>query len=925
MNLQKNVESSIKNSDWDMPIGFGLTARVLLEFLIVAAIVTCLSLAAYCRVNQMLNEALEESVARSTRTIAFELKKQFGLQLDELRQLAKFVEKNYRRSPYPLISLGEVNGKRIGVIGPSGETIMGAVPPEEIVWASQQAYSGKSIIKYIRDVGLVFSVPIKIDGKDCVMYDYYNDFAVRKRFNTISYNGDGTVILLNNYHDWTVLADGLTLINTHPDMKPGWDKLGEKIGAMKGEDVAADFQEDAGSIYYEFHGNGYFIYGAVVSKEHGFFISGYVPWKSVAVGFQSMYIAMLAVYGLIALILIMVARTMLKNSENKQLRLEKSLALKASQTKSDFLSNMSHEIRTPINAILGMDEMILRESDDKTILEYAENLRHAGNTLLGLVNDILDFSKIEAGKMEIINVEYSLGSLLNDLVNMIKSRAEKKGLALNVEVNEKIPGVLYGDEIRIKQIVTNILTNAVKYTEHGSVTLKVDFEERDEKSIWLKVAVQDTGIGIKKEDISKLFVAFERIEEERNRTIEGTGLGMTITQQLLKLMESRLEVSGVYGEGSTFSFKIVQKIVNSEPLGDFTEAFRNSLAQHKAYREKFTAPDAKILVVDDTIMNLTVVKGLLKQTKVKIDTAESGYDCLNLVRENHYDIIFLDHRMPGMDGIETLQKMQNLAGNKCKDTPVISLTANAISGAREQYIAAGFKDYLTKPVNGVALENLMIKYLPPKLVTITKDDAEKLPEENSSTLPAELTGVEGLDTKAGIEHCGSPDAYLDALTVFAESVNSGADEIQNYFDRGDWKNYTTKVHALKSTARVIGAEELSERAKRLEDAGNSGYIEEIFADTPALLKLYRTYAEKLSFLVKKESDDENKPLIEPDALAEAWETLKEVSASFDYDTLNFVLQSLEEYKLPDGEKEKFNELKSAAGKLDWDKIRELVG
>ena len=371
----------------------------------------------------------------------------------------------------------------------------------------------------------------------------------------------------------------------------------------------------------------------------------------------------------------------------------------ANKSKSQFLSNMSHEIRTPINAILGMNEMILREESNSTILEYAENIRTAGNTLLGLVNDILDFSKIEAGKMEIIPVEYALSSLLNDLVNMIQSRADKKGLKFQINADKNLPSELFGDEIRIKQIATNILTNAVKYTEKGSVTLTVTFKEISDNTIKLCFSVKDTGIGIKPEDIKKLFSAFERIEEKRNRAIEGTGLGMNITQRLLNMMNSQLDVHSVYGEGSEFSFEVEQKVINWHALGNFEESFRNALSQHKKYREKFTAPNAKILVVDDTVMNLTVVKGLLKQTKIQIDTAESGYEALKLIAQNKYDILFLDHRMPGIDGIETLHRMKELAGNLNKNTPTISLTANAISGARKMYIDAGFNDYLTKPID----------------------------------------------------------------------------------------------------------------------------------------------------------------------------------------------------------------------------------
>ena len=521
--------------------------------------------------------------------------------------------------------------------------------------------------------------------------------------------------------------------------------------------------------------------------------------------------------------------------------------------------------------------------------------------------------------MEIIPVEYALSSVLNDLVNMISPRADKKGLQVVTNANPKIPSVLYGDEIRIKQVVTNILTNAVKYTEKGTVTLSVDFEQRDAESIWLKFSVQDTGIGIKPEDIEKLFHAFERIEEKRNRTIEGTGLGMNITRQLLELMNTKLEVASVYGEGSTFSFKVAQKIINAEPMGNFADAFKN--LGHKEYHEKFTAPDAKILVVDDTVMNLTVVKGLLKQTKIQIDTAESGYDTLKLVAQKHYDVIFLDHRMPGMDGIETLQAMKNLDDNLNVDTPVISLTANAISGAKEQYIAAGFQDYLTKPINSAALENMLIKYLPPDLVKISENDAEESVEEN---LPDWLKNLDGINSSAGVEHCGGVDLYMEALTLFAQSVESGVKEIANYFKNEDWKNYTTKVHALKSSSRVIGALELSERARRLEDAGNSGYINEIKDGTADLLQLYLSYQAKLAQLCEAEEDDSNKPLIDDNALAEAYETMREVAESFDYDSMMFVIQSLDDYRLPKEESERYKQIKTAAMKPDWDKVKELL-
>ena len=595
----------------------------------------------------------------------------------------------------------------------------------------------------------------------------------------------------------------------------------------------------------------------------------------------------------------------------------------ANKAKSLFLSNMSHEIRTPINAILGMNEMILREATDKNIVEYAENVRNAGNTLLGIVNDVLDFSKIEAGKMEIIPVEYALSSLLNDLVNMIQKRASSKGLEFHIDADKRLPSELFGDEIRIKQAVTNILTNAVKYTEKGSVTLTVHFTKIGKNLIRLFFSIKDTGIGIKPEDIKKLYSAFERIEEKRNRTIEGTGLGMNITQSLLAMMGSDLHVHSVYGEGSEFSFEIEQRVVNWHEIGDFEESFRHAINQHKKYHEKFTAPNAKILVVDDTVMNLTVVKGLLKQTKIQIDTAESGYECLGLVTKTKYDIIFLDHRMPGIDGIETLQRMNELHNNINKETPIISLTANAISGARKQYIDAGFSDYLTKPIDSEKLEEMMLEYLPAEKVQEAEENADA--EENfAETLPEWLRKVDCLNVEDGVEHCGSVDLYLDALTVFAQSVISGANEIAHFYKIADWKNYTTKVHALKSSAGVIGANELSDRAKRLEDAGNSGYINEIQESTDGLLELYISFADKLAPLLKTEDDDEDKPLIDEDGLAEAYEALQGAASEFDYDTAQMVIESLADYRIPDDEKEKFEKIKAAVLKPDWEELSNLL-
>ena len=417
----------------------------------------------------------------------------------------------------------------------------------------------------------------------------------------------------------------------------------------------------------------------------------------------------------------------------EELERQKAAADSANVAKSRFLANMSHEIRTPINAVLGMDEMILRESSDSTIRSYASDIMSAGKTLLSLINDILDLSKVEEGKMQIIPVQYELSSIINDLSNMIQQRAVNKGLKFDINVDEHIPHLLIGDEIRIRQCAMNLLTNAVKYTEKGSVTLDVTYEKTGDSEIMLGFAVSDTGIGMKQESIDKLFSPYERIEEKRNRAIEGTGLGMSITRQLLELMDSSLEVESEYGKGSVLSFAIKQQVVSWTEIGDISRRTAENRSKGDMYHELFHAPDARILIVDDTEINLTVMKSLLKKTGIRIDTAESGQDAITLAANNDYDVIFIDHMMPDMDGIETLEHIREI--ERQKDTPVIALTANAVSGAREMYIKAGFTDYISKPVDGEKLEKKLLHMLPEDRIIKTDDEADVSHQGGMDTKP----------------------------------------------------------------------------------------------------------------------------------------------------------------------------------------------
>ncbi len=630
----------------------------------------------------------------------------------------------------------------------------------------------------------------------------------------------------------------------------------------------------------------------------------------------------------ISVILFIMSRYEKKSRLAQELNQKAETAAAANEAKSTFLSNMSHEIRTPINAVLGMNEMILRESREPNVIEYAENIHTAGSTLLGLINDILDFSKIEAGKMEIVPVDYDLSSVFNDLVNMIHTRADAKGLELLLDFDQETPKLLYGDEIRIKQVITNILTNAVKYTEKGSVTFSVKFERvpDDPDSVLLCVAVKDTGIGIKPEDMEKLFSKFERIEEKRNRNVEGTGLGMTITLNLLEKMGSSLQVESTYGVGSTFSFKLRQHVNKWEPLGDYKASYQELLKGHKKYREKFTAPEALVLMVDDNPMNLTVFKSLIKQTKVQVDTANDGDEGLLLAKEKKYDIIFLDHMMPGKDGIETLHELKAKDSGPNLATPVICLTANAISGAREQYIEEGFNDYLTKPIDTDKLEEMLLSYLPQDKL---QEAGEEAVVEDNPEIPdclAPLQGAGWLDIGMGIKNSGSVDAYLSLLKIFYESMDETEQAIEGFYAERNIKDYTIKVHALKSSARIIGAQEFGEEAQLLENAGKAENREYIRAHHEGFIETYRGFKAQLAavFANEQTAAEDEKPEADAVLMESVYEEMREAAEEMDCDRLEEIFTEMEDYRIPDGEVELYKKLKQAVDHFDYEGILTLL-
>ena len=549
----------------------------------------------------------------------------------------------------------------------------------------------------------------------------------------------------------------------------------------------------------------------------------------------------------------------------------------ASRAKSRFLAQMSHEIRTPINAVLGMNEMILRESEDANILEYAGNIDSAGKTLLSLINSILDFSKIEDGKMEIVPVRYDTVSLINDLYHSIVQRADAKGLELVTDVDETLPCALIGDDVRISQVIMNLLTNAVKYTEKGSVTLSIRAAGRNEGRVKLSVSVRDTGIGIRQDDMGRLFESFERLDEVRNHNIEGTGLGISIIKSLLDMMGSELKVESEYGVGSVFSFMIEQDVSDETPIGDYGKRQKESRA-HRDEEVVIHAPDARILVVDDNDMNRKVARNLLKLCGIKPDEAGSGTEAIGLMRRNIYDIVFLDHMMPGMDGIETLHRLEEeklVPGN----TVMIALTANAVVGARETYLAEGFKDYISKPIEFKHLMEKLQEYLPERAYGDSGMDNppdgvksdHHFPMESSSEGDTDImeyssegdTGImefeaggeeifefgledenstrccesgarsakydvkrleeAGIDVSAGLRYCADDETlYFEMLDEFLASCEGKLRETERLLADEDLHGYEVAVHAFKSNVKMIGAMSVYEEAGKLEEAAERG-------------------------------------------------------------------------------------------------------
>ncbi|MCR4585768.1 MAG: response regulator [Lachnospiraceae bacterium] len=542
----------------------------------------------------------------------------------------------------------------------------------------------------------------------------------------------------------------------------------------------------------------------------------------------------------------------------KRINAEKQHAIDASEAKTRFLASMSHEIRTPINTILGMNEMILRENKDSSIAEYSRSIKTSGKMLLMLVNDVLDFSKIEAGKLEINEKPFLMSEMMKDVLALFRDRANEKGLKLKSMIADKIPNELIGDEFRIRQILVNLISNAIKYTDKGIVTVKLS-GEYTEDGFLLGCSVIDTGKGIKKEDIPHLFEAFSRADKDRNSNIEGTGLGLAIVKKIVDSMKGSISVESEYGEGSEFKVTLPLGYSGTELLKDDFVNTGGGAGDEEADCD-FTAPEARILAVDDNQANLTIVRLFLKKTGVTLDLCSTGERAVELCRDNKYDLILLDHMMPKPDGIETLHLIRDDEESANRDTKAVVLTANAVAGSRKMYIDEGFADYLTKPLDLIVLQQTVKIMLPKDKVHIKEKQHKNVKEEEilefpeggaeheteNSALKVRLTGIEGLDYEAALRHCGGDESFLgeisaDIVTECAER----ADRMRKSLEDKDMKAYAIDAHSVKSSMATIGLAALSERAKKHEFAAKEGNTDFVYEDAEGFLEEYSSICERL--------------------------------------------------------------------------------
>lgn len=596
----------------------------------------------------------------------------------------------------------------------------------------------------------------------------------------------------------------------------------------------------------------------------------------------------------------------------------------ANRAKTNFVSNMSHEIRTPMNSIVGITEILLRSRHSPKEQEYLLNIQSSGRVLLTIINDVLDCSKMEAGKMQLFDEPYDTCSLFHDLRISMENRIGHSGLELIYDIDQDIPCKLKGDMGRIRQVIINLVNNAIKYTEKGSVRFSVHVRQKNTDKVMLYYEVADTGIGIRKEDQKILFDAFQRVEMDRNRYVEGTGLGLTISQNLVNMMGGGIEVESEYGKGSRFFFTIEQTIIDPTPVSAVNYNGQKDNVTEKEAECLFIAPEAHILLVDDNELNLVVAKELLKPLRMQIDTAENGLQAVKMVRGSQYDLVLMDHMMPVMDGIEAAKAIRALPEDKYQKLPIIALTANAMVDARKEFLNAGMNGFVAKPIDFARICNQLKLWLPKDLVRdVPKEEAKKLLADDLSDREIQPEDPQmGFSFEEGVNHCGSKAALMKTIRIFYRTIDSKADKIEQCLKEGLISDYVIEVHALKSSALLIGAVPLSEAAKELEDYGKQGKTEVLEEKTPDVLTMYRDLKNILRPYAEKE-EDAKKEFSDGEWIT-ALQQIHQCVEQFDLDGVDQIMEQLEEYQVPECIRESMDQLRVYVADVSMEEIMELT-
>lgn len=596
----------------------------------------------------------------------------------------------------------------------------------------------------------------------------------------------------------------------------------------------------------------------------------------------------------------------------------------ANRAKTNFVSNMSHEIRTPMNSIVGITEILLRSRHSPKEQEYLLNIQSSGRVLLTIINDVLDYSKMEAGKMQLFDEPYDTCSLFHDLRISMENRIGHSGLELIYDIDQDIPCKLKGDMGRIRQVIINLVNNAIKYTEKGSVRFSVHVRQKNTDKVMLYYEVADTGIGIRKEDHKILFDAFQRVEMDRNRYVEGTGLGLTISQNLVNMMGGVIEVESEYGKGSRFFFTIEQTIIDPTPVSAVNYNGQKDNVTEKEAECLFIAPEAHILLVDDNELNLVVAKELLKPLRMQIDTAENGLQAVKMVRGSQYDLVLMDHMMPVMDGIEAAKAIRALPEDKYQKLPIIALTANAMVDARKEFLNAGMNGFVAKPIDFARICNQLKLWLPKDLVRdVPKEEAKKLLADDLSDCEIQPEDPQmGFSFEEGVNHCGSKAALMKTIRIFYRTIDSKANKIEQCLKEGLISDYVIEIHALKSSALLIGAVPLSEAAKELEDYGKQGKTEVLEEKTPDVLTLYRDLKNILRPYAEKE-EDAKKEFSDGEWIT-ALQQIHQCIEQFDLDGVDQIMEQLEEYQVPECIRESMDQLRVYVADVSLEEIMELT-